>query len=658
MCGFVAISSPRGVVESARIEAALGAMEHRGPDGSGVFMSADRSVGLGHVRLAIIGLSDGAQPIASEDDSVQIVVNGEFYDFERIRKELESRGHVFRTMSDSEVALHLYEEHGVDCLAYLRGEFAFVIHDERRNLLFAARDRFGIKPFVFSHFAGTLYMASEAKALFAAGVPAQWDEESFFHAANLQYVLPDRTLFKGVHQLRPGHYLVARGESIETACYWDLGYGAEEGATERGGRKLNAGGIRKENTSYGAGSLTGADEDELISQFRHKLSQSVRLRLRADIPVCCHLSGGLDSSAVLGLAAEHAGSPIQCFSVTFDEESYDEKEIASRMARHAGAEFHPVRVTEKEMIEHLADAVYYSEGFAVNGHLPAKFLLHKAIRKAGYKVALTGEGSDELVAGYAHLRTDLFRAEGREDLVATVAATNSASRGIMLKHGESLVLDAVARRLSFVPSFLEAKGSLGFKLCSVLEDGFRSRFAGTDCYDILLGAFNFEGQLKGRHPVNQSLYLWTKTALANYILRTLGDGTEMASAVEGRVPFLDHELFEFVRTLPVSLKIRGMTEKYVLREAVKNAVTDEIYTRQKHPFVAPPMSRFADSGSSSLLRDELSSRDFDGVPFFDRSKLLSMLDELPSMKAEDRAAFDPVFMTALSALALKRRFHL
>jgi len=634
MCGLVAMHAPPGQVRESALAAALQAIEHRGPDGQRVWLSDDRSVGLGHTRLAIIGLNDGPQPIASEDGQVQVVVNGEFYDFERIRRDLEQRGHHFRTQTDSEIAVHLYEEYGIGCLRYLRGEFAIVIWDARNKRMFAVRDRFGIKPLCYASDGGVLYVASEAKALFAAGVSPRWDAESFFHAANLQYVMPDRTLFAGVRQVRPGHYLVADDQGLETVGYWDLDYVAD------------------------AHSHAVADEATLIEQFRGHLSEAVRLRLRADIPVCCHLSGGLDSSAILALAMEHSSTPLKCFSVSFETESYDELNVASEMAARAGCEIHPVRVSQRQLVEQLSDAVYFSEGLAVNGHLPAKYLLHREIQRAGYKVALTGEGSDELVAGYPHLRIDLFSSSGQHDLSDALYASNQASVGIMLKHGESLPLTAVRKKLDFVPSFLEAKGTLGFKICSILKDDFKQGFSGRDCYEELLDSFNVEGQMRGRSPVYQSLYLWSKTALANYILRTLGDGTEMANAVEGRVPFLDHHLFEFVRELPLSMKIKDSVEKYVLREAVRPLITETIYARRKHPFVAPPVSRFSDAGAEEVLQDTLRSDAFACVPFFDRSKILRLLDRLPDMAVEDRAAIDPVLMTALSTAAMHERFQL
>jgi len=635
MCGIVAIHQTAGgqPIALPTVEAALHALHHRGPDGHGVFINPGQDVALGHTRLATVGIATGAQPISNEDESIHMIVNGEFYEFERIRGELEAKGYKFKTRSDSEIALHLYEEYGTECLQYLRGEFALVIWDERKQMLFVARDRFGIKPIVFTQHDGRLYLASEAKALFACGIEAKWDEESFFHSANMQYVLPDRTLFSGIYQLPPGHYLTARANLINTHRYWDLDYSTD------------------------AETLQDSEEN-LITEFGHLLEDSVRLRLRAEAPVCAHLSGGLDSSAVVGLAMKHSHKPLKCYSISFEEESYDELEIAREMAAFAGGDFEPIFVSQKQLIECLPDAVYYSEGFAVNGHLPAKFLLNKVIRKNGYKVALTGEGADEVVAGYPHLRSDLFKSDGRQNLLAGLHASNTASAGIMLQHGQSLSLAAVEEKLGYVPGFIEAKGTLGHKICGVLDENFKSRFKGRDAYAELINSFDVAGQMSGRNRVNQSLYLWSKTALVNYILRTLGDGMEMANSVEGRLPFLDHHLFEFARRLPLDLKIKGTTEKYVLRQAVKPLISKTIYERQKHPFVAPPLSRFADKGADGALQDALRSKSFEAVPFFDHAKVRQLLDSLPEMKAADRGAVDPVLMTAMSAAALQERYKL
>ena len=635
MCGVIAKYAPGGArkVSAQDLTAAIKALNHRGPDANGQWISPGGEAGLAHARLSIIGLDNGAQPIASDDGQIQIVVNGELYDFERIRDELKSRGHRFSTESDSEIALHLYREHGVECLQHLRGEFAIIIWDERAKRLFAARDRFGIKPLVYAHYEGQLFLASEAKALFAMGLPAEWDDESFYQAANMQYTLPNRTLFKRVNQLEPGKYLLAHDNNVQTFTYWDMNYGRTEPIAKLSG-------------------------EEMIEGCREQLQEAVRFRMRADIPVCAHLSGGLDSSAVVALAMQVTNNPVKCFSVSFEEESYDERELAGEMAKKAGAEFHPVRVSQADLIAHLSDAVYYSEGLAVNGHLTAKYILNKEIRKNGYKVALTGEGSDEVLAGYAHLRSDLFKADGRDHLIAELHASNKASQGIMLMHGQSLTLKSVHEKLGYIPGFLEAKGSLGHKMCGLLNGELTERFAGYDAYDRFVSCFDLDGQLAKRNHVYQSLYLWTKSALANYILKTLGDGMEMANSVEGRLPFLDHYFFEYIRDLPLSMKINGTIEKYVLKEAVKPFITETIYRRQKHPFVAPPVSAFATDAATQLLNDSLRSNKFAQVPFFDQKKVVALLDGLPKMDEGERAALDPVLMMLVSASCIQDRFKL
>jgi asparagine synthase (glutamine-hydrolysing) len=646
MCGVVSIVSQDEPVSETALLRAVVSLSHRGPDGRGMWVAPGQHVGLGHARLAVIDLDTGSQPIASEDGQVRIVVNGEFYGHRDIRRQLERRGHRFSTHCDSEIALHLYEEHGEDCLKELRGEFAFILWDGRRELLLAARDRFGVKPLCYAVHGQTMLIASEAKAIFAAGLPAAWDAAAFFHAACLQYVPPDRTLFQGVAQVPPGHYLTVRGGRTRIVRYWDMDYPpAVPGAAEAGeaGPRL---------------------------ELAARLEEAVRLRLDADVPVCFHLSGGLDSSAIVGLASRLAAGPLDCFTVGFEHEAYDELPAARDMALHAGARLHEVRLTQDDLLEALPDAVYFAEGLAINGHLPAKYLLGKAIHRAGFKVVLSGEGSDEVMAGYAHLRQDHFRdrpsGEGAADSIARLHADNTMMAGIQLPEGPTLPLEAVERALGFVPTFLRAKGTYGYRMRGVLADDFVADFDRSDCFRAMLDGFDVKGQLAGRHRVDQATYLWSKLALANYILRTLGDGTEMAHGVEGRLPFLDHPLFEFARCLPIGLKIRGTVEKYLLREAMRPVVTEAVYRRPKQPFTAPPLRGLGSgatfdklsAGAGRLLRDVVSSQSFAALPFFDRAKVLRLLDAVPNLTPRERVAMDPVLITILSAALLHSRYRL
>jgi asparagine synthase (glutamine-hydrolysing) len=624
MCGIAGALSRGGAADLEGVRRALAALRHRGPDGEGVYVSPDRRAALGHVRLAVVDPEGGAQPIASEDGRVVAAVNGELYDARALRASLEARGHRFRTRSDSELLVHLYEEHGTDCLSHLRGEFAFLLWDDARARLFAARDRFGVRPLLYAEHEGALFLASEAKALFALGVPAAWDEGSFHHASQIQYPLPGRTLFRGVREIEPGHLLIAERGEVRLSRYWDLDYPR-------------------------ADSRAPEDARAWVAEVRAALDDAVRARLVADVPICFQLSGGVDSSAVVALAARHLGAPPPCFTVRFDDPAYDELPIAERTAAHVGAVVHPVDVPRARLLDALPAAVAQGEGLAINGHIAAKWLLSRAIRDAGYKVVLTGEGSDEVFAGYAHLRRDLDIEDDR------LAATNTASAGLMLPHGDSLPTGAVRDALGFVPSWIEAKGTLGYRVSTLLRDDFRARHAGRDAMRALVEHADVAGQLRGRARVDQALYLWSKTALAGYILRTLGDGMELAHSVEGRLPFLDHHLFALCRELPASLTIRdGKTEKWALREALRGLLPEEVRTRQKHPFLAPPFT-LADT---PLVQDILRSDRWGDAPFFDRAKIRATLDSLPALPARERIALDPALMLAATAGILHASYRL
>ncbi len=631
MCGIAALLARPTPVDRDTLQRGLVALQHRGPDGAGTWVAPDARVALGHTRLAIIDLEGGAQPIANEDGTVVATVNGELYGFERIRAALEREGHRFSTRSDSEILVHLYERDPTRFWDHLRGEFAFVLWDEKLRTLLAARDRFGVKPICWAQRGGRLFVASEAKALFAMGLPARWDTTSLLHATSHQYVPPHRTMFEGVHAIAPGHVLRVTDETIALERWWDLDVPRE---SER----------------------VPVEADEAVARVRASLEESVRLRLRADVPVAFQLSGGIDSSAVLGCAAQHARA-LHAFTVAFDDPTCDESALAEATARHAGATLHVVRATPEALVEALPRSVELAEGLAINAHLPAKWLLSKAIRDATFKVVLTGEGSDEIFSGYPHLRRDLFLEECGDDVARAEArlraldATNAVSAGVQLPHGAGLPLVAVQHALGFVPSFLAAKATLGLRLHSLLSRDMRGAVEGRDAYARLLRGFDVEGQLRGRARVDQSAWLWTKTALATSILRILGDGTEMAHSVEGRVPFLDHELFAVARALPVSLRIRDGVEKWVLREAVRPWVTAETARRQKHPFMAPTLSTHP--AMRALVLDLLEKQDI-----WDRAAVTSLFDRLPQLAPAERTAWDAAAMSVATTLLLQRAFRL
>jgi asparagine synthase (glutamine-hydrolysing) len=529
MCGIVAFFARFLPMSEAVLQRATQSLHHRGPDGQRHWMSQDSRVGLGHARLSIIDITTGDQPIASEDGRTRIVVNGEFYGYEAIRRELKQSGHRLRTRSDSEIALHLYEDFGTQCLHRLRGEFAFVIWDETNHTIFAARDRFGIKPLFYAFHKETLYLASEVKALFAAGVPAKWDAESVYHS--VEYGGHQvRTLFDGVFQVPPGHYLMATDKHIQLNQYWDFNY-----------PKADAASVVRSDADYAA-------------EFRQALDDSVHVRLRADVPVGCYLSGGLDSCAILGLAAKHHAGSIRAFTLTFDRAEYDEGKIAREMAAKAGADFCPIPIQQDDLADHFADAISQSEALCFNAHGVAKYLLSRVVRDAGYKVVLTGEGSDEILGGYPHFRRDmlLYNAQGQDpEVVATLLREldqhNPVSRGLLLPDGEAGPLGRLKKVLGFIPSWIETFSARSWKMRALFSRSFIDCFGEREGFQPFLADIDVRSQLAGRDPLHQSLYMWAKTALPTYTLTMLGDRMEMAHSVEGRVPFLDHHLVELIR---------------------------------------------------------------------------------------------------------------
>jgi asparagine synthase (glutamine-hydrolysing) len=637
MCGIVAAISKDGGVDAEAIARATKRLRHRGPDAQHVWTARDGRAGLGHARLSIIDLKTGDQPIASEDGRLQIVANGELYDFERIRESLEREGHVFRTRSDSEIALHLFEDRGARALHSLRGEFAFAIWDARDGQLFAARDRFGIKPLYYTIHDGTFYLASEVKALVELGVPLRWDRETLYDVHFVSHP-PDRSLFAGIYQLPPASYLLTDGEQIRVMPYWDWNYPTtDEMASDK------------------------VDGCEWVARLQRSFEEAVRLRLRADVPVACYLSGGIDSCAVLGFASRLSTRPLRAYTLSFDHADYDEGDLARDQAQRSGAEFCRVDVRSEHMADHFSDAIYHAERPFANAHAIAKYLLSRAVRDSGIKVVMTGEGSDELFAGYPHFRRDLvlYGTNGHDPaekarLLAELEAANRVSAGTLLPRGSTPLVN-VKRVLGFVPSNLEAWAQIGAGLLRVATDDFRSAFSERDTFRVMLSCLDVERQLAGRHAVNQSLYIWGKTMLPNYILSNLGDRMEMAHSVEGRLPFLDHHVAEEAARMPVCMKIRGMTEKYVLREAARDVLTDAVYARQKHPFMSPPATIQPDGRLYTFLQDTLRSAALDGPGIYDRAKVTALLDAVPSMDRPGRSRADALLMWMSSLCLLSDR---
>jgi asparagine synthase (glutamine-hydrolysing) len=547
---------------------------HRGPDGFGT--AADRGVGFSHARLTINDLKAerGRQPFTSADKRLMLTANGELYDFQRLRADLTARGARFESKSDSELVFHLYREFGFAAmLKYLRGEFAFALFDRDEDSLYLVRDRFGIKPLYWTECSSGLVFGSELKAIFAhPDVPRAFDPQGLFHQL-MQTGVPGSTAFAGVHQVRPGHYLKVRRRdgrlNVEQSGYWDIDF-PEAGDHAR-----------------------FDDEQVWIDGVREQLIDAVELRLVADVPVGCYLSGGIDSCSIMGLAAAASQEPVRAFTIGFDSDEYDETPIARQMADATGAVHDVLRIEPAQLYDHFEETLWHTERTIYNTLGVAKLLMSRRVNEVDYKVVLTGEGSDELFGGYPAFRQDMFLhgldgvgAEERGEWERLLAASNQQFRGAMLAE-ETLEDPAFEATVGFTPSCLQPWLAAGRRVPSLLAPDIRAGLEGYEPGRAIAEALDAD-QLAGRHALDKAQYVWIKTMLEGQILTWGGDRVDMANSMEARPAFLDHHLAEFARTIPPGMRIHGRTEKYVLREAMRGLLPDVLYRREKFAFMAPP----------------------------------------------------------------------
>jgi asparagine synthase (glutamine-hydrolysing) len=576
MCGICG-SVGRDRVDRQAIARMTRSLRHRGPDDEGFFVREHEdgvAVGLGFRRLSIIDLETGSQPIGNEDGSVQVVLNGEIYNFRQLRSELESRGHRFATHADTEVIVHLYEESGPRCVDRLNGMFAFALWDDRRRELLLARDRFGKKPLYYANVGGTLLFASEVKALLEhPRCPRELDFESLCRYLALEYVPTPRSIFNGVHKLPGGHVLRWHEGRASVERYWDLTFGEPD---ER-------------------------SEAELVDEFRSRFCDAVRRRLVSDVPLGAFLSGGIDSSSVVAMMVESAPKgTVKTFSIGFDEPSFDESNHARVVAAHFGTDHHEEVFTPRVMIDllpTLADAL--DEPFGDASILPT-YLLSRFTRES-VTVALGGDGSDELLAGYP---------------------TFAAERGARLYRVPRLLHEGVVEPIADRLPVSTDNFSLDFRIKRFLRGARTTR---ETRHALWLGSFSPAEQeaVLLRPPADpfaeqrlalsaapttdwleRLIYLYTKTYLQDDILVKV-DRASMACSLEVRAPFLDVELVEFLAAIPPGLKLHRLRTKHFLKRAMSGLLPPGIAERPKKGF-GIPVGKWFKGDLRGTLEEELS----------------------------------------------------
>jgi asparagine synthase (glutamine-hydrolysing) len=564
MCGITGIvaSDALHADERARVVLMRDVIAHRGPDDSGLF--ADEHAALGHRRLSIVDLAAGHQPLANEDESAWIVFNGEIYNHASVRELLESAGHRYRTRSDTETIIHAYEQWGDGCVERLRGMFAFAIWDAPRRRLLLARDRLGIKPLYWALSGGRLLFGSEIKSILQSGlVPAEADESRLAEQLSTRSLAGPGTLFKGIHRLLPGHTLVYQDGYVRIRRYWDVPVGRD-------------------------GHRQGLTDRDAIERFRELLEESIRIRLMADVPLGMFLSGGLDSSAIAAVMARLIDRPLQTFSVAFKDRAFSELDYARQVSRAIRAESHEIVIDEQDFFGALPRLIWHEdEPIAHPSSVPLYFVSELAARHV--KVVLTGEGSDELLAGYGKYPRALVNWNAGEAYRVLPSALRAWVAGAVVprlpgtirRYAErSFLTRPVTPEALFFDNFaaigLERQRSLLRPPYAALATPDRAYGPSRDYFDAP----------NGRSTVlDRLLYADLKTYLVELLMKQ--DQMSMAASIESRVPFLDHVLVEFVAALPNRLKLRGLKTKWILREAVRGILPPAVLSRPKMGFPVP-----------------------------------------------------------------------
>jgi asparagine synthase (glutamine-hydrolysing) len=562
MCAICGIIEPgrETPIEVRQVKAMADTMSHRGPDDEGFYTAP--GVGLGHRRLSIIDLSGGHQPLANEDDSIWVVFNGEIYNFEELNQRYLSSGHQFKTRSDTETIVHLYEELGESCFAEMRGMFAIALWDGRRKKLLLARDRLGKKPLYYSWNGKRLVFASEIKALRAAGgLSGELDLEAVSDYFSYQYIPAPKTIYRDVRKLRAAHYLVLEGNSIREVPYWDLRFDQTEELSEQ----------------------------EWTERFLEEFRTAVKLRLISDVPLGAFLSGGVDSSAVVALM--HAiQPPVTTCSIGFTEERYNEAADAKRFATALGAN-HFEHTVEPQAIELLPKlAWHYDEPFADSSAIPTYYV--SKIARQHVTVVLSGDGGDENFAGYGRYRMTMWEHSLRSYIPPFLRASLFGPLGELYP------------KIRWAPRIFRAKSTLQslarstidgyFHGVSICPPGLKNQLLGTEVQAKLNGYDS--GEVLRQHyarvceqtsdELSRIQYVDMKTYLVDDIL-TKVDRASMANSLEVRCPLLDHKLMELIAKIPSGLKLHHGAGKYIFKKSLEKIVPEEILTRRKKGFAVP-----------------------------------------------------------------------
>ena len=592
----------------------LGLIRHRGPDAFGIYM--DDTAALASTRLSIIDLPGGDQPIHNEDQTLWIVYNGEVFNYVELRPDLEARGHRFYTNTDTEVLVHLYEEEGPDMLRLLNGQFGLALWDAKKRELFLARDRMGIRPLFYKRDGSRILFASEIKAIFAdPKIEKSLDLQTLSDIFTCWSPLNGQTAFQGVHQLMPAHYAVINSTGTKIHRYWQIPYGQE----------------------YDRGRSLSEWRDELNDLVR----DACRIRLRADVPVGAYLSGGLDSTYTTSIVKRFFNNQLCTFSVSFTDNRFDEAAFQMRAVESLGTDHRMIRLSDRDIGDVFPDVIWHAETPLLRTAPAPLFQLSKLVRENNFKVVLTGEGSDEIFAGY-----DIFK----EDRIRRFWAEEPESKlrpKLLRKLYPDIFSHADSRATIFLENFFK-------KGLSRVELPFYSHMIRWENTALIKGFFSdelkantgeadgftgrFASQLPADYynwdPLSRAQYTESVIFLSNYLLSSQGDRMAMAHAVEGRFPFLDYRVVEFASRVPPTLRLRGLRDKFILRDAATDLIPKELAYRQKQPYRAPISRCFFGGTPPEYVSELLSVESLRRKGYFHPGKVTKLVEKITRQEGQ------------------------
>jgi len=569
------------------------AVRHRGPDESGFLVEGP--VGLGHTRLSIIDLSTGTQPIHNEDKSIWVILNGEIFNYLELRNELLKKGHRFYTNTDTEVIVHSYEEKGIDCLHDFNGQFAFALWDGKNKKLILARDRVGICPLFYTIHKGKLIFASEVKSIFRyPGIPRRIDLKGLDQFFTFWTTIAPRTIFANISEIPAAAYMVVEKGACHTKQYWDMDFEPDD---------------PPRNESY------------YVDRLNDLLLAATKIRLRSDVPVGVYLSGGLDSSFIASLVRHHTNNSLRTFSVSFSDQTFDESPFQRRMAKVLGTDHSTVVTDYADIGAVFPNVIWHTEKPTLRTAPAPLYQLSKLVRDNGYKVVLTGEGADEFLVGY-----NIYKEAKVRSFWARYP--DSPWRPLLLRKLYPYIQlprdnGAVFLRKFFGHRLMDVENPFYSHLIrwhntSMLKGYFsndvKNEIANYNCIEDFTQTVN--GNLRQWDVVSKAQYIEAKAFLAGYLLNTQGDRMLMANSVEGRFPFLDHNVIEFCNKIPATLKLKALSEKNILKKAAKSQLPSEIVERTKQPYRAPISLSFLNHKNTDYVRDMLSPQRIEQADYF------------------------------------------